>query len=270
MNQFPDVRRNSRQCETSRFRLPSDVPASEWFVLGEQLDVRAFQPVDFQMHTTWTDGSSSVFEMIQAAKAKGLRAIAITEHVNEQSRWYPEFVSEVKDARRTEAGIAIYFGAEIAAADFKGNLKVNPATLEAELLLGVVHRYPRRDGSGFWAFDQLTLADAVELELKALTALTSNSHIHVLGHPGGTTYKKFGAFPVEWLEPVFCAAREAGIAVELNTKYLWDANGMLALLQRVNPLVSFGSDAHHAREIGLNCSFMKSARPLPTLYPTVL
>lgn len=209
------------------------------------------------MHTLWTDGRSSVAAMIKAGAERGLSAIALTEHVNSGSHWYPRFVAEVKRERSYHPSLAVYFGAEIAVADFQGNLKANPEHLETELILGVVHRYPRQDGGGFWDFSELTAADAVELELQALTSLAKNQWIDVLGHPGGTAYRKFGPFPVEWLEPAFVAARDQGIAVELNTKYLWDIKGLLDLLERVDPLVSFGSDAHVHWDVGANHSSLK-------------
>ena len=220
------------------------------------------------MHTRWTDGQSSVAEMIAAAESAGLWAIAITEHVNESSAWYPDFVADMKAARQCCAGLDVYYGAEIAAADYRGGLKADAARIEADLVLGVVHRYPKENGGGFWAFDELTARDAVELELRALLGLTANRHIDVLGHPGGTAFKKFGAFPVEWLEPAFVAARESGMAVELNTKYLWDAAGMLTLLRRVNPLVSLGSDAHCAADVGGNHALLLRQMDSPQLVQT--
>ncbi len=116
----------------------------------------------------------------------------------------------------------------------------------------MVHRLPKRDGSGFWNFDQLTRDDAIELELAALLALATNREIDVIGHPGGTAFSKFGAFPVKWLEPVFRAAREHEVAVELNSKYAWDLDGFVDLLRRAGPMVSLGSDAHDASAVGAN------------------
>lgn len=229
--------------------------ASQWLTNGAGLGVDCVPAIDFQMHTLWTDGRSSVREMIEAAQTRELGAIAITEHVNEGSAWYPDFVAEVRSERQRCDGLEVFFGAEIAAAGYDGSLKADPSRIEAELVLGVVHRYPR-EGGGFWAFDELRPEDAVELELRALLGLTTNRAIDVLGHPGGIAFRKFGAFPVEWLEPAFIAARHRGIAVELNTKYLWDPDGMLALLRRVDPAVSLGSDAHCAADLGANHSFL--------------
>ena len=224
--------------------------AQAWFIRGSRLEVEQCPAIDFQMHTQWTDGHSSVSEMLAAAEARGLNAIAITEHVNRRSDWYPDFVAEVKAKRARFGSLKAYFGAEIAAADYQGRLKADPDRIEMEVCLGVVHRPPRQDGSGFWDFEELTADDGIELEIRALQGLATCEKIDVIGHPGGTAFKKFGPFPVEWLEPVFCAARDHDVAVELNGKYTWDLGGMLDLLRRVDPLVSLGSDAHNASEVG--------------------
>lgn len=245
--------------------MPVERAVKRWFLPGSKLGLESIPAIDFQMHTTWTDGQSSVREMIDSARAAGLAAMAITEHVNEASAWYPQFVADVQAARADAGGMQVFYGAEIAAADFHGGLKAEPERIETEIVLGVVHRYPK-EGGGFWTFDEVKKEDAVALELRALEGLAKGGRIDVLGHPGGTTFKKFGPFPYEWMEPAFIAARDHGVAVELNTKYLWDPAGALAVLRRVNPLVSFGSDAHRAADVGMNVPILRrDFDPAPVL-----
>ena len=231
--------------------------ARKWLMRASQWAIQGPPAIDFQMHTRWTDGQGSVREMIDAASAAGLKAIAITEHCNFTSDWYPEFVAEVK-AQRTGAGLPeIYYGVEVAAIDYLGGLKADVARLDTELVLGVVHRYPKETG-GFWDFKELSAAEAVHLEIRALTGLAANPLVDVIGHPGGAAYRKFGAFPITLLEPVIRVARDNDIAVEVNTKYLWDKEGLFALLNRFDPLVSFGSDAHTIEEVGSNLGLYQS------------
>ena len=120
---------------------------------------------------------------------------------------------------------------------------------EAEWVIGTVHTYPK-DGGGFLSFKDLTRDEALRAELRALNGLASNPSIDVIGHPGGTYFKRYGGFPVELMEPMFRKAKANGIAVELNGRYLWDLEGMIELLASVDPLVSLGSDAHDASEVG--------------------
>ena len=67
--------------------------ACDWLGRFSEWEANGFPSIDFQMHTTWTDGHSSVREMIESAQSRGLQAIAITEHVNAGSGWFPDFAA---------------------------------------------------------------------------------------------------------------------------------------------------------------------------------
>lgn len=216
-----------------------------------------FPSIDFQMHTTWTDGLSSVLDMMRAAERQGLSAIAITEHVNHTTTYYPEFREEVVNCRKEFAGIDIFYGVEVAISDYGGGLRTNlQRPRDTELVLGVVHSYPKADG-GFHRFADLTPVEALSCELDGLMALAANPLIDVIGHPGGTYFKRFGPFPVALMEPAFQRAADNGIAVEINTAYCWDIVGLFELLEAVNPRLSFGSDAHVANDVGENCKRLR-------------
>lgn len=213
-----------------------------------------FPPIDFQMHTTWTDGSSSVAEMIAAARHRNLDAIAITEHVNSSSTYYPAFREEIVRLRHKCNDVEVFYGIEVSIADYKGRLRTALRRPEdTELVLGVVHSYPKASG-GYHHFGDLTPEQALACEIDGLMALAANPLIDIIGHPGGTYFKKFGAFPVEYMEPVFRLAAKTGVAVEVNSSYCWDLYGLLAVLEATNPVLSFGSDAHTADDVGTNCS----------------
>lgn len=209
------------------------------------------------MHTTWTDGTSSVLDMMKAAERRGLSAIAITEHVNQTSTYYAEFREEVLNCRKDFTGIDIFHGIEVSISDYRNGLRTNlQRPRDTELVLGVVHSYPKA-GGGFYRFGDLTPEEALSCELDGLMALAANPLIDVIGHPGGTYFKKFGPFPVTLMEPAFQRAAKHGIAVEVNTAYCWDLVGLFELLEAVNPRLSFGSDAHAADDVGENCKRLR-------------
>ena len=222
-----------------------------WLVEGRRLATEPPPRIDFQMHTTWTDGRSSVAAMIAAAKEKRLQAIAITEHINFESTYYADFVAELTALRSAETDIEIYYGIEAAVYDYSGNVKTHLDTKrDAEWCLGVVHSYPKETG-GFHSFKQLTQEQALDLEIRGLEALATNPRIDVIGHPGGTYFLRWGGFPVTRMRRAFEIAKRNGIAVELSGRYLWDLPGMLEMLKDVDPLVQIGSDAHEAGEVGI-------------------
>jgi putative hydrolase len=64
------------------------------------------------------------------------------------------------------------------------------------------------------------------------------------------TQRWFGRYPASLFRKILEASGERGIAVEINSAYVADWNGFLALCEEVNPLVSIGSDAHGPDELG--------------------
>lgn len=236
-------------------------PAPSWFTSGARFATEILPAVDLQLHSLWSGGSHSVAAMMEAAQAANLRAVAFAAGARAGNSHYRAFVSEVKTLRaRLEAAenLEVYFALKASLADEHGRLDADPGELETDLVLGSVERYPRSGAAGYWDLSLLQAEDAVALELRALNQLARNPLIDVLAHPGALAWQHFGPFPVEWLEPAFRTARDNGIAVEVNTRFLWDWPALLGLLRRVNPLVSFSSNARSCTEVGFNRSLLGS------------
>jgi len=53
--------------------------------------------VELQVHTTWTDGRSTI------AEQRGLATIAFTEHVRRDTNWFVGFAVAVREARHRYA-----------------------------------------------------------------------------------------------------------------------------------------------------------------------
>jgi len=68
---------------------------------------------------------------------------------------------------------------------------------------------------------------------------------------------------VELLEPAVRAACDRGLAVELNSSYVWDLPGWLDLLCRYDAQVALSSDAHRAADVGSNLRFLEQHLPSP-------
>jgi putative hydrolase len=206
--------------------------------------------VDLQVHTTWTDGEQSIAEALQAAQHRGLKTIAITEHVRRDTDWFPDFAAEV---RRVAAGfpdLTVLVGCEAKALDDDGGLDaLDVVTSRCDLVLGSVHRFP--DGKGgvleFPALDRETMA---ERETALSVGLLRHAPIDVLAHPGGMYQRRHGAFPPEGMREIIAASLERGVAVEISSSYHADLRPFLSLCEEMNPFVSIGSDAHVSADVG--------------------
>jgi len=79
---------------------------------------------DFHMHTNFTDGKSSVEEMIRAADKNGLEKIAITEHIRADSAWVNEYIDAVQQGRKNSA-CEVILGFETKLMDMNGTLDIS-------------------------------------------------------------------------------------------------------------------------------------------------
>ncbi|WP_457663037.1 PHP domain-containing protein [Sinorhizobium medicae] len=211
---------------------------------------RARLNVELQVHTSWTDGQATALEILQTAKERGLAALAFTEHVREDTTWFPRFRDEVFSAARGFDDISVYVGCETKAMDEDGRLDVSQDILDrCDIVLGVVHRLPDGRG-GYLDFKQLSYEETAELEFRLSMGMVKNAPIDVLAHPGGMSLRRHGRFPEACFRDMMTATLERQIAIEINSSYLVDMPAFLALCEEVNPFVSIGSDAHRLSELG--------------------
>lgn len=224
----PELRENRGEIEAAaEDRLPELVTLD---------DVRG----DLHMHTTETDGKSTLDAMVAAAKAAGRSYVAITDHSEsltfvrgmgrERLRAQRERIRAVEAA----AGIRVFAGLE---ADIlgDGSIDVADAIDELEWVVGSVHTHLGM------ARDEMT---------KRVVRAIESGKIDVLGHPTGRQIgsREPSAFD---FEAVIAACARCGVAVELNSSPMrLDVNEHMAKAAREAgvPIV-MSSDAHSIHEL---------------------
>jgi putative hydrolase len=198
---------------------------------------------DLQVHSTWSDGSSSIEDMAEAAAALGREHLAITDHskglaiaggIDEVALL--EQAVEVEALNRRVAGEFRVLRSMETNLDPEGRFDMECAALDRlELVLGSFHSALRRKD------------DQTERYLKALR----NPSIHVLAHPRGRIYDYRAGLGADW-DRVFEEAARLDVAVEVDAQP--DRQDLdVALLRRAvahGCRVSLGSDAHAPRELG--------------------
>ena len=68
---------------------------------------------DLQIHTNWTDGESSVKDLLEQADRVGLKEIGFTEHARHNSTYYPEFFDEIDLYAEEFPNLVAYKGFEV-------------------------------------------------------------------------------------------------------------------------------------------------------------
>lgn len=217
--------------------------------------------VDFHIHTTFTDGSSTIQEYVNRAILLDIQEIAFTEHVRKTSPWYHSFVASVESVRESYKNkIRIYHGIETKVLNLNGDMDASDEMLKtAELVLGSVHRFPDSliDDSPYG--NQFSPDDLAEIEFKLASAILKNPRIDVLAHPGGMFSRRFNKkFPEKFVKKLIVLANQYHKAIEINSSYLQDIEFDSDLFFQLNPRISLGSDAHTSEDLGTIVKFIKN------------
>lgn len=195
---------------------------------------------DLHMHTTETDGKSSLEDMAAAAKAAGRSYIAITDHsetltfvrgmTRERLREQKKKIREAEE----KAGIKLFAGIE---ADIlsDGTMDLADHLAELEWVVGSVHQ-------------KLSMPKD-EMTKRVVRAIESGK-IDCLGHPTGRQLGQREPSEMD-MEVVMAALAKGGVAIELNCSPLrLDVNEHIAKMAREAGVpVVLNSDAHSVREL---------------------
>ncbi|MEW6689257.1 MAG: DNA polymerase/3'-5' exonuclease PolX [Pseudomonadota bacterium] len=194
---------------------------------------------DLHAHTRATDGRNTLREMALAAKARGLRYLAITEHSRRVAMAHgldPQRLArqlgEIDALNESLSGVTLLKGIEVDILE-DGSLDLPDSILaKLDLVVGAVH-------GGFG----LPRARQTERILAAI----ENPCFSILAHPSGRLIEERAPYDVDMLA-VVRKARSRGVFLELNAHPdrldLSDAHCRMAKEEGV--LVAISSDAHAA------------------------
>jgi DNA polymerase (family 10) len=236
----PELREDRGEIEAARRgRLPR---------LVELADLRG----DLHSHSDWSDGRHSVREMAQAARARGLQYLAITDHSRRLAAAHGldpvRLGRQIDEIERTRVeGIALLKGIEVDILK-DGTLDLPDSALgELDVVVAAVHG----------AFG-LARARQTERILRAL----DNPYVTMLAHPLGRLIGSREPYEVDMLKIVRKAAAR-GRFLELNAHPerldLLDVHCRMAKDEGV--LVSVNSDAHSIEEFdNLRCGIGQARR----------
>jgi putative hydrolase len=204
-------------------------------------DIRTALKGDLHVHSNWSDGSAPIEEMMLAAKGLGHEYCALTDHSPrlkvanglspERLRKQLDVIDELRDM---VAPIRILTGIEVDILE-DGSLDQEPELLEClDVVVASVH-------------SKLSM-DAPSMTRRMIKAVT-NPHADVLGHctgrlvSGGRGIRPESKFDAE---KVFTACRDAGTAVEINSRpeRRDPPTRLLNLALEVGCLFSIDTDSH--------------------------
>ena len=198
---------------------------------------------DLQMHSTWSDGSQTLEEIIEAGISRGYRFCAVTDHsyglkiaggvsmqeLAEQHREIDRLNKKYRGRFRLLKGIEANIRAD-------GSIDMEPRELA---LLEIVVAAPH------------SVLRSPDDQTGRMIAAVSAPGVHILGHPRG---RKIGSRPgvsADW-DQVFEAANRSRVAIEIDgDPSRQDLDYVIARRAvAAGCLFALDSDAHATRELG--------------------
>jgi DNA polymerase (family X) len=163
---------------------------------------------DVHMHTVETDGKNTIEEMAEAAKLRGYKYMAITDHSKNlafanglDDKRAVEHIARIRDAGKKIDGITIFAGIEVdILAD--GDLDLsNDVLAQMDLVIASVHS----------VFNQ----EAEKMTDRLLKAI-ANPNTSIIGHPTGRIQLRRDSYHFDMTKILASAARHK-VAMELNS-----------------------------------------------------
>jgi histidinol phosphatase-like PHP family hydrolase len=220
--------------------------------------VTAWQPVDCHAHTTWSDGTLEVAELVERVRERGVRP-GVADHV---SRDVAYSVKSVEAAREYVALLEEYPVARGAEFCWHDDLW---RELPHELLGRLTHRIgslhgiflPAGGHLHLWSRtlpDGLTAAAYMDIHLDNVERFAAEMPVDILAHPTLVALSLRDR-PGEELwseaheERMVRALAAAGIAFELSMRYP-PHERLVRRAQAAGVRFSLGSDGHTAEQVG--------------------
>jgi DNA polymerase (family 10) len=163
---------------------------------------------DVHMHTVETDGRNTIEEMAEAAKARGYKYMAITDHSKNlafanglDDKRAVEHIRRIHEANDRIEGIRIFAGIEVDILA-EGDLDLSDDVLaQMDVVIASVHS----------VFNQ-----EPEKMTERLLKAVSNPNASIIGHPTGRLQLRRDAYRFD-MDAVLTAAARNKVAMELNS-----------------------------------------------------
>lgn len=221
-----------------------ELQAAAQGALPRLIELREVQS-ELHAHTKWSDGANTIRELALAARARGLKCLAITDHSQslgvtggltpERLRAQRREIDEVQ--AEMGANFSLLQGAEVEIrAD--GRLDYTDDELEdLDIVVASLHSSLRQEREKITA---------------RLISAIQNRHVDIIGHPTGRLLPDREGADLD-MEAVLHAAAESGVALEINANPtrldLDDVYARRAL--ELGCLLAINTDAHHPEHFEL-------------------
>jgi putative hydrolase len=203
------------------------------------------QKFDFHTHTLYSDGECLASTIAEAAEARGLAAVAITDHGPELSvgidpAKIPLMLQDIESARE-DANILVLAGMEANVVNVNGAIDLDDEVIKKlDILVIGLH----------------TLGTPMQEELAknyflAIMNAMRNNRVDVIAHPFRLHNNLAPHLSTGDIDEFVKLAAEKEVAIEINSKYRVPSEEFLRTCLKEGVKLSIGTDAHTTAEVGM-------------------
>lgn len=226
----PELRENTGEIELAQKNiLPKII---------EEKDIKG----DLHVHSSWSDGNSSIRDIAKTAKSLGYSYVAITDHSQSlrianglNTSMLKKKKAEIEKINSSLSGLRILFGTE-ADIDADGNIDYPDRILkEFDIVIAAIH-------TGFkQSHSQLT---------KRIIRACQNKFVHIIAHPTGRLFAVRDAYQIDFTE-IFKVAKDTNTAMEINSfPNRLDLNDLNCRRAKdVGVKIAINTDSHEAQQL---------------------
>ncbi len=200
---------------------------------------------ELHTHSTWSDGKVTIRQMAEAAIARGLNVLAVTDHSRSLGIASGLSIERLREqgqeirALQVELGerITLLHGSEIEIKADGGLDYPDEVLAELDIVIASLH---------------VSLGQDRERVTRRLINAIRNPHVDIIGHPTGRLIPDREAADLD-MEAVFAAAAEMGTVLEISAHPLrLDLNdGYARRAAELGLLLSINTDAHEPDHLDL-------------------
>ena len=214
---------------------------------------------DWHVHSTFSDGVSTMQENVRAAEEAGLSTLCLVDHVRADTPWVAQFVAEARRVGR-ETDVRILCGLEAKMLDTRGSLDLPVDHVLADQLLIADHQLPSSGGpmdpaavKALIAAGELTGDQVVEWLLLSYERALERHEGAILAHP-------FSLLPKMGLQPrhvrregvvkLARVAADTGASIEISERWRTPEAWVVREFQLAGVGVLVSTDSHDAATVG--------------------
>lgn len=214
---------------------------------------------DHHVHSTVSDGRTTLGENIRAAEAIGLRKLGCVEHVREDTRWVGDYINTVRGLQqRTQVELIV--GVEARINNEYGALCIPKDMPEVDRIYIADHRLPIGAEALTLGQARAAMKDGSLTPKRVIDALMLSTERAIKRHPGAVIAHLCSFLPKLGLNESMVGhlsvlrlahiARQTGAILEVDERWACPSLSIVAVFLNAGVPVVASSDAHHAKDIG--------------------